>query len=195
MHGDVLIWYQVAAPRLRAAAAQLGRPGVESCAEAADLCHRADAKLLRMICGRTCNCTEPSHFPWFMVPEQGCSTACLNRALLKFEGEQCQDQATDETWSELWDGYVPALNHWLGTDISLSTTFYNDILGWLAGVKAMGCAAMAHPNFKVEVTGQREWCAGDPDFFRPMALNCPVSCGCLAETPPSYCPPCSNSSA
>ena len=24
-------------------------------AEAADLCHRADAKLLRMICGRTCN--------------------------------------------------------------------------------------------------------------------------------------------
>ena len=31
MHGDVLIWYQVAAPRLRAAAAQLGRPGVESC--------------------------------------------------------------------------------------------------------------------------------------------------------------------
>ena len=31
MYGDPVIWFEVAAPRLRAAAALLGRPGVESC--------------------------------------------------------------------------------------------------------------------------------------------------------------------
>ena len=40
-----------------------------------------------------------------------------------------------------------------------------------------------------KVTAQREWCAGDPNFFRSMALICPVSCGCLAENSAQLLPP------
>lgn len=46
-----------------------------------------------------------------------------------------------------------------------------------------------------EVVSQKLWCEG-ADFFRPMAMVCPISCGCQTANPPAYCPSCtSNHSA
>lgn len=195
LFGDELLTYAVSLPRLRTAAAMLGRYDVETCEAAKDLCNRTDASLLRTICGRTCQCTDPHALPWLKVPEQGCSTPCLKLALASFEQEPCQDQAIDQRWFELWDGYAPALNQYLGTDISQSTTFFNDILGLISTIKTLGCSALANPKLQMEVVSQKLWCEG-ADFFRPMAMVCPITCGCQTANPPAYCPSCtSNHSA
>ncbi|CAK9040759.1 unnamed protein product [Durusdinium trenchii] len=190
LYGDPILHNYVSNPRLRLAAAELGRYEVESCENVSDLCDRPDAGLLRIVCGRTCGCTDPHSKVWFKVPALGCSEFCLQMAedALK-ASEICQDVAPDSRWSELWDAYIPALSYKLGTDVTASTTFFRDIQNQIAAMKGLGCSALLHPELNKEYTSQRFWCEGDPELFRAFGYYCPVSCGCRSGTPPKYCPP------
>lgn len=49
---------------LRNAGLAFGRPMVRSCSELADLCEEPQAPLLRLVCGDTCGCTDPTSSPW-----------------------------------------------------------------------------------------------------------------------------------
>ena len=53
--------------RFRAAAAALGRFDVSGCEDVADLCLLPSARLLRMICGDTCGCTDPLSSGWHLA--------------------------------------------------------------------------------------------------------------------------------
>lgn len=47
------------------------------CAELKDLCSDPDARLLRMICGATCGCSNPYASAWHKVTTQGCLGTCF----------------------------------------------------------------------------------------------------------------------
>ncbi|CAK9029597.1 unnamed protein product [Durusdinium trenchii] len=196
-------WYQDAVVgrlvmfRLRTAAAVLGRyDDISSCEQVADLCTLPEARLLRMICGITCNCTNPYATHWYKVPAQGCSESCLQIAREHLASEDCEDRPIDENWLQTWDGYLPALVHTFGTDV-YSSSAMPFLEAMVASMKSGGCPTLKVPQFRNLIGSQSPWCEGDPDLIRPLAWICPESCGCKAygsASLPSYCPrSCSNS--
>lgn len=178
----------ILSPRLRTAAAYLGILDVKECEEMRDFCNRSDARQLRLMCGDTCGCTDPRASNWFMVAAYGCSESCSRVALETFRG-QCQDAPNDDKWKQLWDGYLPALES-VVAGISQSQQLYETMQQVIAAMKEGGCQTLAHPDFRMEVGSSRTWCEGNPSLYRPFSWQCPVTCGCLAANPPSYCPPC-----
>ena len=64
LHGDPAL-QPIIENVLRNAASALGRPDATTCAELADLCSMSDARLLRVVCGETCGCTEPRTSAWY----------------------------------------------------------------------------------------------------------------------------------
>ncbi|CAJ1425658.1 unnamed protein product [Effrenium voratum] len=76
---------------VKTAAATVGRQDATSCQELQDMCHRLDARLLRLVCGQTCECTDPFSSPWYKTEAQGCSSTCLRLARRNKPNNHCED--------------------------------------------------------------------------------------------------------
>jgi len=181
--------------RLRAAALSLGHTqGVETCAELAHLCDMPNARLLRLICGVTCRCTDPASLPWFKTTQQGCADSCTAIAKAELSSAPCQDNGQDEFWLRLWDSYMPSFSAVYNSNVTegvLGPTLINIT----RAMKEVGCPALTMPALANEVATGALWCQGHPPIFRPLAWICPESC-CMSEPKPDYCPgSCTNSSA
>lgn len=192
------IWFQdpvvggLVNPRFHTAAAMVGRIDVSECRELADLCYRPEARLLRMVCGATCNCTDPYTNAWWKVPATGCQPTCLSLATdqLKLPGS-CKDQPSNRAWNETWDTYIPAMKFVIGPDVE-QTSAIALIHEMIDAMKANGCKQLQNESMKYMIASSNTWCAGDPVLLRPLAWTCPESCGCTSPeamaNPPTYCP-------
>ena len=191
-------WYQDPAVggmvevRFRTATAMLGRFDVTGCQEVADLCYHHDARLLRMMCGATCNCTNPYSNAWYKVPNLGCSQSCLDLAINTLaKPGRCVDQPNDEIWKEIWDGYIPMLTLQYGSQVANSGAI-TMVQNMVEAMKMNGCSQLQVESMKTMVGDTNLWCEGDSELLRPLAWTCPESCGCTspeaAANPPAYCP-------
>ncbi|CAE7358401.1 unnamed protein product [Symbiodinium natans] len=172
---------------LRTSAASVGLHDARSCRELRGMCDAVESRLLRLVCGETCGCTDPYSNSWFKVPVQGCTPACLGVAesTLSAQGA-CQDVPNDDTWQSFWRTYPDAVSYFYSTDVTT-------LLLWAAAnqtIQAMlqdGCGALV--RFPTDPLTDANWCAGMPQLFRPLAKVCPQSCGCdQASELPSFCP-------
>ncbi|CAE7289940.1 VPS11 [Symbiodinium natans] len=173
--------------RLRSALVSLGQPPSITCDGVAHLCNMPDARLLRLMCGYTCGCTDPySSSPWHRVQAAGCSVACTARALTILATQPCEDQPAGDAWEAFWDGYAPALSDHYGLNVSQA-----DI--WPAAssianqLRVRGCPGLTNPELQLELITQTPWCQGHERLFRPLAWICPRSCGCFG-TALGHCP-------
>ncbi|CAJ1444957.1 unnamed protein product [Effrenium voratum] len=189
-------WYQdplmasLILPQLRTAGRLVGHPS-EDCASLAPFCNQREGRMVRMVCGDTCGCTQTNSSAWYKVPAEGCQNACLARAYAQLAHKPCRDQV-DQAWFQFWDDYIDVSGAFVGQNLTASD-MYPTILQLTQVLKATGCAGLYHPII-VGQWGATYFCAGDPERFRPLAWTCPETCGCLAASPPSYCPAsCSNS--
>ena len=99
MYGDASM-QPLATQLLNTAAATVGRTGTTSCLELKDQCNRLNARLLRLVCGQTCGCTDPYSSPWYKTEEtQGCASTCLQIARTALASSRCQDVSV--AWSSL----------------------------------------------------------------------------------------------
>jgi len=172
---------------LRMAAYSLGRFDATGCAELKDLCPRPDARLLRMICGATCGCSNPYASAWHKVTPQGCIGTCLQAATNTLSASPCEDQNVTEDWLLFWDSYAPSMTAFYGNDVS-SSSIYPAMQEMISVMKSRGCAGLTNESMQTELATRASWCQGYPPLWRPLAGQCPVSCGCLGASPlPSYC--------
>ncbi|CAK9051514.1 Vacuolar protein sorting-associated protein 11-like [Durusdinium trenchii] len=190
-------WYQDPAVgsivnyRLRTAAAVVGRfDHISNCQQVADLCDLPEARLLRMICGVTCKCSDPFASHWYKVPYHGCADSCLELARQTLASEPCKDRPIDAVWTQMWDDLLPTLVYLVGVNIYQSSALPY-LEAFVSAMKQGGCATLKRPEFKNIIGGQTSWCEGDPELIRPVAWTCPESCDCAtarAGALPSYCP-------
>lgn len=176
--------------RLRTSVAMLGYFGeVPDCAEVRDYCDFPQARLLRMMCGDTCGCTQALSQPFHKVIRGGCTESCLRLAETEVRNLECRDhdQDPDVRWAAGWDVYPEAMGDFFSTNIT-ETVVYPAILSVVSSMKARGCAGFQDPALRFEISSSNDWCAGFPPLYRPLAWLCPESCGCLGPEPPSYCP-------
>lgn len=198
LHGDPAL-QPIIENVLRNAASALGRPDATTCAELADLCSMSDARLLRVVCGETCGCTEPRTSAWYKVEHMGCATRCLAEAEAKLPSVSCEDDViNDAGWQAFWHQYDDALIGYYGEGVT-QTQFFGLINSTVQAFLTNGCPVME--TIPTELLTGVSWCDGQPELFRPLASMCPVQCGCrdgrgatLPSGLPSYCPTsCSNS--
>ncbi|CAE7827533.1 unnamed protein product [Symbiodinium sp. CCMP2456] len=198
LHGDAAL-QPIIENVVRNAASALGRPDATTCAELADLCSMSDARLLRVVCGQTCGCTELRTSPWHKVEHMGCAKPCLEEAEVKLQSASCEDDVlNDAGWQAFWHEYDDALIGFYGQGVT-QTQFFGFINSTAQAFLTNGCAVME--TIPVELLTGVSWCDGQPELFRPLASMCPVQCGCrdgrgatLPSGLPSYCPTsCSNS--
>ena len=170
----------------RAAAVQLGNTSATSCADLAAFCDEPGARLLRLVCGRTCGCADPTALPWFKVPSQGCSMACRQEALAAAADLPCSDANTTENWQKFWEMYPTVMSSIIGQDL-LAGPEGSTILKLIEMMDALGCVGLGIIG-TTDVATSSSWCEGSPQFFGPLALICPRACGCNgAGTLPTYC--------
>jgi len=184
-YGDLVIEPIIHA-RMRSALVVLGHPPGTSCENITQLCSRPDARLLRLMCGDTCGCTDPFSSPWHKVPSQGCSDACTVRTQNILATQPCEDQPTGDVWKEFWDGYAAALAEFYGQNVSRAV-IWPMASNVMAQLRVTGCSGLGVPGLQVEMITQTPWCQGHDRLFRPLAWLCPRSCGCV-ENPSSHCP-------
>eukprot|EP00439_Symbiodinium_sp_Y106_P016678 s3216_g2.t1 len=176
-------------PHFRSAAAMLQREDAQTCAELADKCEDPSSRLLRLVCGRTCQCHEPLAYPWFKVPSQGCSGACRTEALSTANSRPCEDMPINTEWLRFWDNYLTVMSHYTGQDMR-QVPEAPTLLSFVEFMKEseMGCLGLAVIGETEPIT-KANWCEGNPRYWPPLAHLCPVSCSCAAsENPADYCP-------
>ncbi|CAJ1403798.1 unnamed protein product [Effrenium voratum] len=189
LYGDPLI-QPVVGTMLRMAGASLGRLDLDdrACADLKLDCSLPDARLLRMVCGATCGCNDPYASAWHKVPSQGCIPACLQHATDQLAASTCEDQIVAEEWELFWNTYPDAISAFYNIDASQSS-LYPSAVNFSNVMKITGCSALTNPSFQFEIVSRTRWCEGNPKLFRPLAGQCPVSCGCVGASPlPVYCP-------
>jgi len=198
LHGDVAL-QPIIEDVLKNAASAMGRPHATTCEELADLCSMPDARLLRVVCGATCGCTELRTSAWHKVESMGCAKPCLEDAKAKLQGASCEDDViNDAGWQAFWHQYEDALIGLYGPGVT-QTQLFGSLNATAQSFLTDGCPVMSTLPFEL-LTGV-SWCDGQPNLFRPLASMCPVQCGCRDGRPatlpnglPSYCPTsCSNS--
>eukprot|EP00439_Symbiodinium_sp_Y106_P047046 s80_g6.t1 len=198
LHGDVAL-QPIIEDVLKNAASAMGRPHATTCEELADLCSMPDARLLRVVCGATCGCTELRTSAWHKVESMGCAKPCLEDAEAKLQGASCEDDViNDAGWQAFWHQYEDALIGLYGPGVT-QTQLFGSLNTTAQSFLTDGCPVMSTLPFEL-LTGV-SWCDGQPNLFRPLASMCPVQCGCRDGRPatlpnglPSYCPTsCSNS--
>eukprot|EP00438_Fugacium_kawagutii_P019838 Skav227933 [mRNA] locus=scaffold146:430560:431411:+ [translate_table: standard] len=170
----------------RSAALQLGR-NATTCGDFAEFCDDLDAngaRLLRLVCGRTCGCADPRALPWFKVPSQGCSMACRQEALATAAELPCSNANTTENWQKFWQMYPQVISSYIGLDV-LQTPNGPNILKMIEIMSTLGCTGLGIIG-QTDVATSANWCEGSELFFGPLALLCPDACGCATGTP-SYC--------
>ncbi|CAE7742596.1 unnamed protein product [Symbiodinium pilosum] len=185
---DTGLW-TIAQSRMRAAAFHLDREDATTCAELRDYCYLPESRLLRLMCGDTCGCTDPMSVPWYKQKAEGCAEMCLSERRTRLRALPCQDfpQAGAATaWNEFWDNYAAAITAYFGED---RIQYANSSISLAQTMKAGGCAAL-QANPIDAITGE-SYCFGAADLFGPLAYLCPESCGCRtysAENQAWYCP-------
>ena len=174
----------------RNAAVSLGVLDVDvpGCADLQSLCSLPDARLLRMVCGATCGCNDPYASAWHKVISQGCIPQCLQEATAQLAASTCEDRIVEEEWTLFWNIYPDAMSYFYSVDVRKSPA-YESLLNMSNTMKSTGCSALKNPNFEFEMLTRTRWCEGHSRLFRPLAGQCPVSCGCVGASPlPVYCP-------
>eukprot|EP00913_Durusdinium_trenchii_P023691 g22254.t1 len=167
-YGDPLVLPLVNS-RLKSAAIELDVYSSNvQCQDMREQCKRPDARLLRMVCGVTCGCTDPLASPWHKVKAQGCS--------------------------DFWDGYGTAVSTYYGQDIS-KTAVWPFASNVSERLRMLGCQGLRVPQLQTELVSKARWCEGFPPLFRPLAWLCPNACGCASAFPdeaghcPAHCAP------
>eukprot|EP00439_Symbiodinium_sp_Y106_P080527 s516_g19.t1 len=169
----------------RTAAASVGLHEARSCQEMRGMCNRADNRLLRMVCGETCGCTDPYTSAWYKVAAQGCAPVCLELAQASLSGGSCEDSANDEDWKAFWRIYPEAVSHFYGADVT-QTLLWPLASQTINAMLQDGCAALL--QFPTDVMTNVEWCAGQRQLFRPLSAVCPQTCGCGQRVDLTHCP-------
>eukprot|EP00913_Durusdinium_trenchii_P027660 g25941.t1 len=145
-----------------------------NCSEMRQHCDREDAGLLRYTCGHTCGCAYPYGNPWFRVTDSGCSDACKDAAE-DYAATQICEEPPPPPRSSASSG--PGADR-LSAALSGRTGVERGAGRASAGQRVMACDPFLQSAF----------CEGSY-VYRPLALLCPVSCGCTVSDPmPSYCP-------
>ncbi|CAE7790008.1 unnamed protein product [Symbiodinium sp. CCMP2456] len=172
---------------LNSAAAAVGRAGVQSCQELRAHCDDADGRLLRLVCGDTCGCTDPFSSAWYKVQAQGCSVSCLERRQPKLQNRSCQDLPVDDAWRTFWSSYATVLSSYFGQPVE-ATQAFSQVNQTLQALGAGGCPVLA--QFPRDFLTGTFWCEGTPDLVRSLASICPQTCGCDNPSQVSpLCPP------
>ncbi|CAE7298639.1 unnamed protein product [Symbiodinium necroappetens] len=169
----------------RNAAASIGLHDVRSCEEMRGMCNGVDNRLLRMVCGETCGCTDPYSSAWYKVAAQGCAPVCLQIAQASLSGGSCEDAAKDADWQVFWRTYPEAVSHFYGADVT-QTLLWPFAQETINAMLQDGCAALS--QFPTDVMTNAEWCSGMPQLFRPLSAVCPQSCGCGQRADLAHCP-------
>ncbi|OLQ09123.1 hypothetical protein AK812_SmicGene7248 [Symbiodinium microadriaticum] len=177
----------IARQLLNNAAASVGRVDAQSCHELRDFCTSPDARLVRLVCGDTCGCTDPTSFAWYKVESQGCTSACLQVGRMTLQNRSCLDSPIDEIWSNFWNAYPSVLSGWFGRPIQ-SNRLYSLVQQTQQAMLDQGCAALA--QFPSDFLTGSVWCQGSSDLFWPLSSLCPQTCGCDVPDVPfaNYCP-------
>eukprot|EP00435_Cladocopium_sp_Y103_P073536 s29_g44.t1 len=162
-YGDPIIEPIIHA-RMRSALVVLGHPPGTSCENITHLCSRPDARLLRLMCGDTCGCTDPFSSPWHKVPSQGCSDACTVRTQNILATQPCEDQPAGDVWKEFWDGYPAALAEFYGQNVS-GAAIWPMASNVMAQLRVTGCSGLAVPELQMEMITQTPWCQGHEPRF------------------------------
>eukprot|EP00435_Cladocopium_sp_Y103_P040701 s3782_g11.t1 len=170
----------------RAIAVQLGRGNATSCTELAEFCNDLGARLLRMVCGRTCRCADPFALPWFKVPNQGCPAVCREEALVAAAALPCTNANTTENFLAFWNTYPLVMSSFVGQDL-MSSPEGPKIAKMVEIMSILGCQGLSVVGSGDMVTGA-SWCGGSDQFWSPLALICPQECGCIGgDSVPAYC--------
>ena len=170
----------------RAIAVQLGRNNATSCAELAEFCNDLGARLLRMVCGRTCRCADPLALPWFKVPNQGCPAVCRAEALVAAAALPCTSANTTENFQKFWSMYPMVMSSFIGQDL-MSSPEGPKIAKLMEIMSVLGCQGLPVIGSNNIVTGD-SWCGGSETFYSPLALICHQECGCTGgDSMPAYC--------
>ena len=142
---------------LRNAGLALGYDLVSDCAQLSHMCDRPNAGLLRLVCGETCGCTDAVSSPFYKVPAQGCSQACLQDAEEKLANLTCENNETGRNWDTFWNTYETALTGYYGEEVTQTSLWYM-VNATVQGMLSHGCGYL-----EVEpqdfVTGVN-WCEG-----------------------------------
>jgi len=172
--------------RLNTIAFKYNMPENSTCDDFLPFCDRPDARLLRLSCGDTCGCSDPSSLPWWKVTMTGCGDFCLMARAWKMRSEtECQDLATpqsNQSWHAFWDSYVDVIIAYYGSD---RFEFANYTTGVVDNMKRYGCSYLK--TLPHDPVTSSLWCDGLEDLFSPLSYLCPESCGCR-ETLSHKCP-------
>ncbi|CAE7330147.1 unnamed protein product [Symbiodinium sp. CCMP2592] len=187
MYGDASM-QPLATQLVNTAAATVGRTGATSCLELKDQCSRLNARLLRLVCGQTCGCTDPYSSPWYRTETQGCASTCLRIARRALSSSSCTDvSVTSDGWQAFWSLYPVVARAYFGEGAQANLEVV--VAQTVERMLSAGCEALI--EFPTDAIMDVEWCEGMPDLFRPLAHLCPQSCGCTASSGgalPSFCP-------
>ena len=167
------------------AAASVRLDSATSCVEMKHMCNRLSSRLLRLVCGQTCECTEPLSSPWYKTEAHGCTTTCLRIARRALATRECEDvPKTHPGWQMFWESYASVAAAYFEEGSSKMLAIVNQTSQRML---SDGCPALV--QFPSDALMDVEWCEGMPDLFRPLAHMCPQSCGCAVPgTLPTYCP-------
>ena len=170
---------------IRNSAASVGLHDARSCEELRGMCSGVDSRLLRMVCGEACGCTDPYSSAWYKVAAQGCQPTCLQLAQASLSGGSCEDAANDADWQAFWTTYPDAVSYFYSTDVT-QTALWPIANQTVQAMRQDGCAALT--RFPTDVMTNAEWCSGMPQLFRPLSALCPRSCGCGQRADLTHCP-------
>ncbi|CAE7608948.1 unnamed protein product [Symbiodinium natans] len=175
--------------RMKAAAFNLGITAT-TCAELSYDCYTPEARMVRLMCGQTCGCTDPMSSPWYKQRAEGCAEMCLSERHQLMKALPCQDfpqAGAQASWNHFWDNYQLAITAYFGQD---RIQYASPGFATAASIQAGGCDQLRLHRTD-SITGE-VWCLGAADLFGPLAYLCPESCGCRNVTSGSpmayYCP-------
>ncbi|CAE7526346.1 unnamed protein product [Symbiodinium microadriaticum] len=170
----------IAHSRMRAAAFNLGLGTnvTPTCAELRHTCYYPEARMVRLMCGQTCGCTDPLATPWYKQKAEGCAEMCLLQRESRMRALPCQDfpqAGAQESWNQFWDDYAQTVSAYYGQD-----RLEVGDMSAVSIMKAGGCP-MLQAVPKDPITGEI-WCLGGADIFGPLSYLCPEACGCRNVT-------------
>ncbi|CAE7353229.1 serS [Symbiodinium sp. CCMP2592] len=162
----------------------LGFPQNSSCQDMKDYCNNEDGELLRLTCGVTCGCAEPSTNPWFRVVERGCSKKCIDEMQVVIDETNCTDAPVDSAyWQTFWQDYPTIISNFLG---ERNTSKIDELRVFANHMRTEGCSALGNSSYQYEELTQTSFCAGHSQIWAPLSILCPNTC-CEGEDG-EFCP-------
>ncbi|CAE7269885.1 unnamed protein product, partial [Symbiodinium sp. KB8] len=156
-----------------------------ACNDFASDCLRPEARLLRMLCPKTCGCNDPN-LPWFRVSTLGCPQPCLDDAKKASAKVPCKDTAVDSAWHQAWSSWPQIwLTQFNGNP---KTRAGQERLAVLSNIsrraRENGCSALSNLGLPKGVPFNGDSvCQGWNMLISSLANLCPETCEC---TKPEY---------